>query len=127
MCSALVIFYVTGVLVRAEYGIRVTIHNESGAPVHNLSLKVVDRGKTYALGDLSSGAQERTFVEPVTESQVHLTFLDTNNKSRITTIVGYAEKGYCGNVDATILPNGDVKSRERMSVAFCWGSWFDFI
>jgi hypothetical protein len=126
----LLLFYVTGVIVRQQYGIGVVVRNESGETLRQVSLKVEsigDRGKRYNLRDLLSGGHVRVYAQPVTESHINLEFMDVRSKLHTETVVGYAEAGYCGNAKATILPGGKTKLTEDIDAVFCGKSWLDFI
>src|SRR5438874_169234 len=124
---AILLLYSIGLLVRRNYGISIVLHNASEETVSQVSVKVEilgNRGGRYELPDLRPGDQKRIFVRPVTESHINLEFTDFNKKRHSETVYGYAESGYCGAAEVTILQENKVTSRITPA---CWKSWFDFI
>ena len=120
-------FYVVGVIVRRQFGVRVIVSNESGEALRQVSVKVEsigDRGKRSNLYYLAPGGRARVYAQPVTESHINLEFMDARNKLHTETVVGYVEAGYCGIAKATILPGDKIRT---ISDPACWKSWFDFI
>jgi hypothetical protein len=120
------LFYVVGVFAREQYGIGISVTNQSSETIHQVHVKVERKGKPYELPDLEPGQTKRLFVEPVGESNVNLRFTDSRGQRHDEVLVGYVESGYCGNAKATTLPNGQISTKERINVAFCYGSWFEF-
>ena len=123
---SLLVFYVVGVIVRNQFGVRVIVSNESGEALRQVSLKVETRGKRYSLPDFAAGQHRRVFVEPVGESHINLEFLDARNKVHSELVVGYVETGYCGTAKAVILPEGRVESTDFIPELVCWKGWLGF-
>ena len=123
----LVLLYVAGVIVRQQYGIGVAVRNQSGETLRQVGVKFDSRGKTYSMPDLAPNERRRVFVQPVGESSIEAEFTDASGKPHVEVVAGYVESGYCGDVQATILPGGKTKLTEDISVNVCWKSWLDFI
>jgi hypothetical protein len=120
-------FYFVGVLVRQHYGIAVTIHNESGETLRRVSVKVEsirNRGEKRNLPDVRPGRRLSVNLQPVTESHITLRFVDARDRMHTETILGYAESGYCGKVEAVFLADASTKSNSNLE---CWKGWIDFI
>lgn len=124
---AVVIAYVAGVLVRGSYGIRVTVENASSKSIHEAQVRVNKSGPVYRLGDIDAGHHRRVYVNPKGESSIYVTFIDGDGISQGVMAVGYAEHDYCGKSTITIYPERRIATKENVDIAFCWGSWFDFI
>ena len=123
----LLLFYVMGVIVRRQYGIGISVRNESGETLRQICVRVesiADRGKRYTLPDLVSGGCAHIYVSPVTESHVNVEFTDARGKLHVETMVGYAESGYCGTAKLTILSGDRVDTDSKL---VCQKSWLDFI
>lgn len=123
----LVFLYLTGVVVRSRFAIRVVISNLTGETLHNVAVKVERRGKRYPLADLRPGDRERTFVQPITESHVTVEFVDDKDTPHSETVVGYAEGGYCGSVTVNILPGNRIESKEHVEPFCDLKSWLGFV
>ena len=122
----LVPIYLSGLFIREQYGIRVTVLNESASVLHKVALLVKEGGETQQLNDLAPDGRDRVYFLPKSDSHIDLTFSD-GRKTTVKTVIGYVEYGYCGRADINVLPTGEVKSVERISVWGCWGSWLDFL
>lgn len=125
--GALAVVYVAGVLVRGQYGIRITISNQSREVVKHAALKEQTHGPRYDLGDIEVGQRKRVFIQPKTEAHIELLFDDAAGSRHNQVVVGYVEQGYCGRAETAVLPAGRVVSSEQIDVLFCKGSWLDFI
>ena len=120
-----VLFYLLGVFVRGRYGIKVGVHNISGEPLRDVSLKLEPQEEAHQLGVLSNGGRVKTFVQPRTESHIVLQYADGNG-THTETVVGYVESGYCGRAEVSILPQHKVTSNENIDPVFCRKGWLDF-
>jgi len=119
------LLYVIGDSVRQRAGIRVDIRNASGEELRGISIKVEaleNRGNRYTVPSLRPGEVKHVFVEPVTESSVVVDFTRANGTTQSKTVFGYAEAGYCGNAELTVLPDEKLESNEVFS---CSKGWFD--
>jgi hypothetical protein len=124
--TALLLFYILGIFVRGQYGIRMLISNQSGEILRRVKLNVEKIGPRYDLGDLANGVRKHIFVQPRADSHVSLEFLDARNMQHTEVVVGYVEAGYCGSVTATVQPGSIVRAAERIDLLFCKWSWLDF-
>jgi hypothetical protein len=114
-------------LVRGQYGIRILVSNQSGGILTKVVLREETHGPRYELGDLGVGLRKHIFIQPKTASSIVMDFRDTAGTLQSDVVVGYVERGYCGNTAATVLPSGRVKTNEHINILFCKGSWFDFL
>ncbi len=122
--AALLTLYISGIVVRERYGLRVTVRNQGSGILRDVGLKVQERGGKYPLGDIRPGDQKRLFVQPVTESHIDVEFVGADNVVHSETIVGYAEAGYCGSVTVTMRTAARSEVNSRLD---CWRSWLEFI
>jgi len=125
--AGLLLFYVVGVVVRGQFGIRILVSNQSGEILRYVVLKEETHGPRYELGDLGDGFSRRIFIRPRTESHVAMSFQDASGTLHSEVVVGYLESGYCGSAVAIVLPGGKVKANERIDTLSCKGSWVDFL
>jgi len=119
-------FYLVGILVRQQFGIGITIHNDSDGPLQKIRVRVERQGTSYGVPDLLPGKRGHIFVKPVTESHINLEYVDSNHQPHTELLVGYVEADYCGSATITILPEGKTLSRENIDLIACWKSWLDF-
>jgi len=126
---ALLLFYVSGIIVRWEIGAIIIIRNQSGQTLRNVAVKVERVGNRYDVGEIAPGARARVFAKPRGESHINFEFRDTQNQRHVATVVGYVEEGepYCAGGEATILPSGEVEAHDRTKLGLCWKGWFDFV
>jgi hypothetical protein len=116
--------YFLGARERRSSAIRVEIRNLSVEQLHDVTIKVESRGRTYNLANLNPGEQKHIFAEPVTESHIVAEFTHADGQRQSKTVFGYAEAGYCGRAELTILPENKLRSTEDLG---CWSSWWDFL
>jgi len=97
--------------------------------MRQVEVRVEYGGKQHDLGDVGPGRTRRVFVEPRGESHVSLEFIDAQNHPHKAIVIGYMEQGepYCGRGEATILPSGDIDSKDETTIGPCWLSWLDFV
>ena len=127
LIGALLLFYVAGIFVRQQYGIKILVNNQSGEVLRHVILKEETHGPQHDLGDLGIGIRRHIFVQPRTESHINLEFLDSGGISHTELVVGYVESGYCGRATAIVQPGGKVNVKENIDIVFCKGSWLDFV
>lgn len=121
------LLYAIGIVVRAQYGIGVSILNCSEGTLRNVNLIVQAQGKKYSLPDLPPGGRVWTYVWPMTESEISLEFRDERERVDVETVLGYAEADYRGNVRARILHGGTIQLHNSFPQLVYWKSWFDFV
>src|SRR5258707_3116024 len=106
--SVVFVLYICGIFVREQFGILVRIRNGSNGTVRLVSVKMENRGHRYLLRDLGAGDRIRAFAKPVGKSHINLEYTDARNVQRNEILVGYAESGSCGTVNATIREEGRI-------------------
>ncbi len=82
--------------MRGQYGIAVVIRNATGQPLRQLTIRNEPRGTGYDLADLAPQKKTRVFVKPGEESHLNLEYTDGNGARHSEVVVGYLERGYCG-------------------------------
>jgi hypothetical protein len=123
----LFLFYILGIVARQKSGFRMVIRNESGEVLHQVSLKVENRGKRYELPGLAPGQRKCAFVEPVGKSHITLEFADARNVRHVETAAEYVFADDRGGVTVTVNPGGTVNSTTPTYPLVCWESWLGLI
>ena len=81
-------------------GVTVTVYNAGNSPIQDLQVHVA--GKSYQLGDISSGAERKVKVSPMGESHVEISYQLPDGTTKRHSVDCYFESAYRGTVNATI-------------------------
>src|SRR6266480_7768809 len=123
IAGALILLYLTGLILRDRYGILIVITNSSGDTLEGVTVIVtgsLERKNIYVAGTLAPGKRTRLFVRPTTESHINLDLVHSTGEHQEETIAGYVEGGYCGKIAVSIFPDGMVKGDEKIDPVTCW-------
>ena len=121
-----VLFYLSGIVTRQHFGVRVEVRNESGHALRQITVKL-ERGKEYILGEMPVGSRKAVYVEPAGGDSIRLEVVDSSNLKHTDVIAGYVESGYCGDVSAEITLDGRVIAADHSFAPYNWKSWWAFI
>jgi len=127
--ATLSILYIAGIVARYIFGIAVDVRNRTSGVLRTVGIEVQKHegtGIRYPLRDLQPGQSQRVYVEPKTESSIHLKYSDSTNSRHDEILAGYVEDGYCGEATATVLPSGKVIAQDDTFRLFYWKSWLEF-
>ena len=96
-------------IVYAEFfsgpdGVKVVIRNEGATPMRDV--QVIVTGRRYAIGNLLPDETHHVYVNPTSESDIKVTFLDETDRPQ-SLAVGYIEPGYNGRITIHIV-DGEV-------------------
>jgi hypothetical protein len=118
------LFYVIGIFVRSSQGIRLVLHNESGAILKNATIRF-ENEKQYSLGEIAPGKTRKSFV--ISDSnRTSDWILQIPMAIYILRLWQDVENGYCGDVKVQILPALRIQSLDK-SFGMNWQSWFGFL
>jgi hypothetical protein len=120
------LFYVIGIFVRSSQGIRLVLHNESGAILKNATIRF-ENEKQYSLGEIAPGKTRKLFVISDSKSNIRLNFADPNGLIHSEIVAGYVENGYCGDVTVQVQPDLRVKLLDESLELWNWKSWYGFL
>jgi hypothetical protein len=81
---------------------RLTVAISNEGPHELRSVVVYVTGRSYSLGDLTVGESRAVYVEPISESNVELEFVDFLGKTKRLNAGGYFEPGYQGTFTVRI-------------------------
>ncbi len=93
-------------------GVTVAVRNSGATSLHDFHVHVT--GRTYELGDISSGAIKKCKVRPNGESHVEISYRLTDGTMRRHTVDCYFESGYRGTVDAEIGDGGLIRASHHI-------------
>lgn len=126
MLAVLVLFYLSGIVTRQYFGVRVEVRNKSGHALRHVTVKL-ERGKEYILGEMAVGSRKAVYAEPAGGDSIRLEVVDSSNVKYAHVIAGYVESGYCGDVSVEITPDGRVIAADHSFAPNSWRSWWAFI
>ena len=81
-------------MVRTGHRLTVAVSTEGSHELRSVVVYVT--GRSYSLGDLAVGESSAVYVEPISESNVELEFVDFLGKTKRLNVSGYCEPGYQG-------------------------------
>ena len=93
-------FAVLSLLLACSSGVSVTIDNQTGAPLTDVTVSVT--GAERVIGEIPAGDQETVLLSPSGESSI------TVQGAGFEEGAGYIESGYRGEVTFTMKPDGEV-------------------
>lgn len=96
-------------------GVTVTVHNGGISPLVGLQVHVT--GKSYDLGNITSGSTKKCKVSPTSESHVEISYQLPDGTTRRHTVDCYFESGYRGTVEAEIQDGELIHSSQRIQLS----------
>lgn len=126
MLLVLVLFYLSGIIARQHFGLRIHVRNSSGHALRQVTVKL-EHSKEYRLGDMAVGSRKTIYIEPAGGDSIRLEVIDANNVQHTDLIAGYVESGYRGDVSVQIAPGGRIVSVDHSFAPYNWKSWWAFI
>lgn len=95
-------------------GIKVTIVNSSSESLHDCTLRLLNVGPEYSIGDLPAHSSKHLSIKPKTDSHGVFSFRASDGTQHSATVIGYVENGYVGKVKVEVKKNYDVVSSEKL-------------
>ena len=108
--AIVLIALVSVVVFQFRSGIRVTVENTGAAPLRSVVLHVT--GASYNLGNIAPGDSATARVQPTSESQLEIEFVDAEGQPQRLDAGGYYESRYRGTIRETIK-DGVINQNEQ--------------
>ena len=126
MLAVAVLFYLSGIVTRQHFGVRVEVRNNSGDALRQVTVKL-EHSKEYRLGEMAVRSRKTIYVEPAGGDSIRLEVVNSSDVKHTDLIAGYVESGYCGDVSVEITRDGRVIAADHSFAPCHWKSWWAFI
>lgn len=92
-------------------GVSLEVTNETGAPISNIQVTFVGGSVSFPVAEPNLPLKAR--INPVSESNLVLTYIAEDGQVRSNAIDVYIERNYRGSVGIAIRPAGEVQIKDR--------------